>query len=68
MEIIAVPVGAGTALTLLHSVLISVTNSENLLIWESHFVYNKTLMIPVDRPGTTGDSLDFYHSKGLDSG
>lgn len=65
MEIIAVPVGAGTTLSLLPLLLISVTILEKLLIWKSHSVYHKTLITPINSLGTTGDSLDFYHSKGL---
>ena len=68
MEIIAVPVGAGTTLSLLHSMLISVTISEKLLIQKSHPEYHKTLIIPINRLGTTGGSLDVHHSKGLDVG
>jgi len=68
MEIIAVPVGEGTALSLLHSMLISLTILEKLLIWKRHPVCHRILITPVNRFGTTGDSLDFYHSKVLGIG
>lgn len=58
MEIIAVPVGAGT-------IPVLVTISEKSLIWKIHSVQHKPLITLINRLVTTGD---FYHSKGLDLG
>lgn len=61
MEIIAVLVGAGKALTL----PVLVTISQKLLIQKSHCVQRKPLITLINRLVPTAD---FYHSKGLDLG